>query len=91
MMNFVPAMWAVWAFLVLAAVILKLYISRLGRDEDDELILQESSEHLRTEQAAILSRLHRVEPVQRAFLWVLGAASLFVAIYYIHDMVSQFR
>jgi hypothetical protein len=90
-MNFVPAMWTVWAVLVLVSVILKLYVSRLGRDEEDEVILLESSEHLRTEQAAILSRLHRVEPVQRAFLWVLGAATLFVVVYYVHDMVNQFR
>jgi hypothetical protein len=90
-MNFVPAMWMVWAVLVLVSVILKLYVSRLGRDEEDEVILLESSEHLRTEQAAILSRLHRVEPVQRAFLWVLGAATLFVVVYYVHDMVNQFR
>jgi hypothetical protein len=90
-MNFVPAMWTVWAVLVLVSVILKLYVSRLGRDEEDEVILLESSEHLRTEQAAILSRLHRVEPVQRAFLWVLGAATLFVVVYYVHHMVNQFR
>jgi hypothetical protein len=91
MMSFVPAMWMVWGVLLVVSVILKLYVSRLGRDEDDELILLESSEHLRTEQAAILSRLNRVEPVQRAFLWVLGAASLLLAAYYLHDMVSQFR
>jgi hypothetical protein len=90
-MNFVPAMWTVWAVLVLVSVILKLYVSRLGRDEEDEVILLESSEHLRTEQAAILSRLHRVEPIQRAFLWVLGAATFFVVVYYVHDMVNQFR
>jgi hypothetical protein len=90
-MNFVPAMWTVWAVLVLVSAILKLYVSRLGRDEDDELALSDSSEHLRTEQAAIASKLHKVEPIQRAFFWVVGAASLFVAIYYIHDMVNQFR
>jgi hypothetical protein len=91
MMTFVPAMWAVWAAFLAVSVILKLYVSRLGRDEDDELILLESSEHLRVEQAEILSRLHKVEPIQRAFLWVLLAASLFVVAYYLHDMVSQFR
>ncbi len=90
-MTFVPAMWTVWAVLLVVSVILKLYVSRLGRDEDDEVILLESSEHLRNEQAAILSQLQRIEPIQRAFLWVLGAASLFVVAYYVHDMISQFR
>jgi hypothetical protein len=90
-MTFVPAMWAIWAFLLLASVALKLYVSRLGRDEDDELVLLESSEHLRLEQAAIASKLHKVEPIQRISLWVLGAASVFVVAYYIHDMLNQFR
>ena len=90
-MAFVPAMWAIWAFLFLATAVVKLYVSRLGRNEEDELMLLESSERLRSEQAAILSRLHKVEPIQRAFFWILGAATLFVAIYYIRDMVNQFR
>jgi hypothetical protein len=90
-MTFVPTMWIVWIVLLLASVILKLYVSRLGRNEDNELILLESSEHLRVEQADILSKLHKVEPIQRVFLWVWGAASLFVLIYYVHDMVNQFR
>jgi hypothetical protein len=90
-MTFVPAMWMVWSVLLLMAVILKLYVSRLGRNEDNELVLLESSEHLRLEQADIHSKLHTVEPIQRAFLWVWGAASLFVLVYYVHDMVNQFR
>lgn len=90
-MTFVPAMWAIWAGIVLVSAILKLYAARVGRDEDDELVLLESSEHLRAEQSAIVARLKKIEPVQRAFLWILTAASLFVAIYYIHDMVNQFR
>jgi hypothetical protein len=90
-MTFVPAMWIVWVVLLLLSVILKLYVSLLGRSEDNELILLESSEHLRLEQADIHSKLHKVEPIQRAFLWVWGAASLFVLVYYVHDMVNQFR
>jgi hypothetical protein len=90
-MTFVPAMWIVWVVLLLLSVILKLYVSLLGRSEDNELILLESSEHLRLEQADIRSKLHKVEPIQRAFLWVWGAASLFVLVYYVHDMVNQFR
>jgi hypothetical protein len=90
-MKFIPAMWIIWAVMLLIAVALKLYVSRLSRNEDDELVLLESSEHLRVEQAAIVTRLHKVEPVQRVFLWVLGASSLFVVVYYIHDMVNQFR
>lgn len=90
-MTFVPAMWVVWIVLLLSFVAIKLYASRLGRDEDDELFLGESLEHLRAEQASITTKLHRVEPVEHVVLWTLGAASLFVAAYYIHDMISQFK
>jgi len=90
-MPFVPAMWAVWGLLVLFAIILKMYVSRLARDEDDELALNESSEHLRVEQAAMTARLNRIQPVQRTLLWALAAASLFVLVYYVHDMVNQFK
>lgn len=90
-MTFVPAMWTVWIVLVFSFIAVKLYVSRLGRDEDDELYLGESLEHLRAEQASITTKLHKVEPVEHAVLWTLGIASLFVAVYYIHDMISQFK
>ncbi|HZP06607.1 MAG TPA: hypothetical protein VFB43_17035 [Terracidiphilus sp.] len=91
MMTFVPAMWAVWIALAFSFVVLKLYISRLSRDEDDELVLGESLDRIRLEQASLAARLHKVEPIERVVLWVLGATSVFVAVYYIHDMIMQFR
>jgi hypothetical protein len=91
MMTFAPAMWTVWVVLLLSSLILKLYVSRLGRNEDNELVLLESSEHLPIEQADIHSKLYKVEPIQRAFLWVWGAATLFLLVYYIQNMVNQFR
>ncbi|MGA7340342.1 MAG: hypothetical protein WBE72_10715 [Terracidiphilus sp.] len=90
-MPFVPAMWAVWVVLVLCFIVLKFYVSRLSRDEDDQLVLQESFERVRLEQAALVTRLNKIQPLQRAILWVLGAASVFVAVYYLHDMLSQFK
>jgi hypothetical protein len=88
-MPFVPALWATWAVLLLSTIVLKMYVARLGRDEDDELLLQNSSERFRAEQAAILSRLHKMEPVQRVFLWALAAVSMVVVVYYVHDMLNQ--
>jgi hypothetical protein len=90
-MPFVPAMWAVWLVLLCSFVVLKLYISRLSRDEDDELVLSESLDRVRIEQAGITARLNKVEPIEHAVLWVLGVASLLIIAYYIHDMISQFN
>jgi hypothetical protein len=87
----VPAIWIAWGTLLVLVAVLKLYTARLGRDEEDQLFLDESSQHQKTAQAAIAARLHRVEPIQRVALWVLGAATLFVVIYYVLDMIHQFR
>ncbi len=90
-MPSVPAIWTVWLVLLVSFFALKIYISRLGRDEDDELILGESHDRVRVEQAIITAKLNKVEPIERLVLWVLGATSVVVAVYYIHDMISRFR
>jgi hypothetical protein len=90
MMPFVPAMWTVWGALLLVFAALKLYVSRLSRDEDDQLFLDESFDHVRVAQAAIAAKVNKIQPVQRAVLWVLGAMTLFVLGYYVLDMFHQF-
>jgi hypothetical protein len=90
-MPFVPAMWTIWGALVLLFAVLKLYVSRLSRDEDDQLVLDESFERVRVEQATIAARVHKIEPVEHAVLWVLGAMSLVVVCYYVINMISQFK
>ncbi|HUA93357.1 MAG TPA: hypothetical protein VL991_12365 [Terracidiphilus sp.] len=90
-MPFVPTMWTVWLVLLVSFVALRLYIARLSRDEDDELVLGESLDRLRAEQATITTKLHKVEPLEHVVLWVLAGTSVIVAVYYIHDMISQFK
>jgi len=90
-MPMVPAMWVVWCAMVVVVLALRIYSARLSRDEDDQLFLDDSFEHQKTTQAAIANRLHRVEPLQRVALWVLAGTTLFVVIYYIFDMIHQFR
>ena len=90
-MHMVLSMWTVWCALVVLVAALKIYAIKLSRDEDDQLFLDDSFEHEKTTQAVIAARLSRVEPVQRIALWVLAAATLFVIVYYILDMIRQFR
>jgi len=87
----VPAMWAVWCALVVLVAALKIYAIRLSRDEDDQLFLDESFEQEKTTQAAIAAKLSRIEPFQRLALWVLAVATVFVIVYYVQDMIRQFR
>ena len=91
MQGFVPVMWSVWGAIVLALIILKVYAGRLSRDEDDQIILDDSFNHVKSEQAAIMAKVHRIEPIQRAMVWVAVAATLVVVGYYAIDIYHQFQ
>jgi hypothetical protein len=91
MQGFAPIMWSVWGALVLAVVALKVYCNRLCRDEDDQIILDDSFNHVRSEQAAIVEKVHRIEPIQKVTMWLALAMTVVVLGYYIVDMLSQFK
>ena len=90
-MTMVPMMWAVWAALVLILAALYLYRSRLERDEEDQIFLDDSFQQQRTQQAAIVARVHKIQPVLRASMILVSIATVFVIGYYIMDIVSQFK
>ncbi len=91
MTGFVLVMWAVWAAFVLLVLVLKIYAGRLSRDEDDQLVLDEAFSHVKTEQAAIMARVHRIQPIQRAVLILTGAMTLVIIGYYVMDVINQFK
>jgi hypothetical protein len=90
-MPFVPWMWSVWGALFLVFLGFKVYVSRLSRNEDDQLVLQESSNHVLAEQQAILTRLEKTKPLGTVILGMLGVMSIYIAGYYIMDVVRQFK
>ena len=87
----VPVIWSVWALCVLFLAVMYLYRSRLTRDEDDQIFLDDSFSHERTAQAAITAKVQKIEPVIRASIWLVGAATLLVIGYYIWDIFVQFK
>jgi hypothetical protein len=91
MTGMVPVMWSVWGGLVLILFALKVYTVRLTRDEDDQVILDDSFNHLRAEQAAIVAKVHKVQPFERTTLWLVVAMTLVVAVYYGIDFMNQFK
>jgi hypothetical protein len=91
MMGFVPVMWIAWGGLVLLMLVLKIYIGRLSRDENDQLVLDDAFNNLKTEQAANIARISKVQPIGTATIWLAGAATLFVIGYYILDVIKQFN
>jgi len=90
-MPFVPVMWSVWGFTVLVLIVMFLYRSRLTRDEEDQIFLDDSFNHVRSAQQAIIARVNKVQPLIRVSEIVAGIATLFVAGYYLMDVVNQFR
>jgi hypothetical protein len=90
-MPFVPVMWSVWGFTVLVLAIMFLYRSRLTRDEEDQIFLDDSFSHERTAQQAILAKVNKVQPLIRVSQIVVAIATLFVIGYYIMDIVNQFK
>lgn len=90
-MTFVPVMWSVWGALVVILAAIWIYRSRLERDEEDQIFLDDSFSHERAEQAAIVAKVAKVQPVLRSALIVTAVATVFVIGYYIYDIFNQFR
>ncbi len=90
-MTIVPVMWAVWGALAVITAAIYIYRSRLTRDEDDQIYLDDAFSHEKAAQAEIAAKVAKVEPVLRAFIWLVGVATVFVIGYYIWDILTQFK
>jgi hypothetical protein len=91
MTGIVPVIWAIWGLLAVVFAALHIYKSSLARDEDDQVILDDSFDNVKNEQAAIIARVAKVEPYHRAVKWLLGAMTVVVIVYYVYDIVNQFK
>ena len=91
MAGIVPVMWTVWGALVAIMVALKIYTGRLTKDEDDQLVLDSAFDRVRDEQAALVAKVNKIEPLQKVALWLVVVATVFVIGYYIWDIYKQLR
>lgn len=90
-MSIVIVMWAVWGVLVLITGGLFIYRSSLTKDEEDQIFLDDSFQHEQVNQAAIVAKVNKVQPILRLSIWLVGLATLFVIGYYIIDIINQFK
>jgi hypothetical protein len=90
-MSFVPIMWSVWSLFIVLTAALYIYRSNLTRDEEDQIFLDDSFEHEKSAQAAIVAKVNRVQPILRIVMWLAAIATVFVIGYYVVDMLSQFK
>jgi hypothetical protein len=86
-MTFVPVMWTVWSAIVAVTAALYIYRSNLTRDEEDQLFLDESFDHEKMAQAAIVAKVTRVEPIIRVAQWCVIAMTTIVLAYYVRDIL----
>ncbi|MGB8259878.1 MAG: hypothetical protein WCE75_05990 [Terracidiphilus sp.] len=84
-------MWAVWGVIVLATGILYLIRSRLTRDEEDQIFLDDSFSHEQAAQAAIVARVNKIQPILKVMKVLVAVATVFVIGYYIWDIITQFK
>ena len=86
-MTFVPVMWTVWSAIVVITAALYLYRSNLTRDEEDQIFLDDSFDHEKAQQAAIVARVQKIEPLLRTAQVLVGAMSVVVLGYYVRDIL----
>jgi len=87
----VPVIWSVWALCVLFLAVMYLYRSRLTRDEEDQIFLDDSFSHERSAQAAIIDKVNKIQPMVRTSMWLAGVATVLLVAYYIWDIFNQFK
>ncbi len=90
-MTMVPVMWAVWIALMLVLAVIYFYRSHLERNEEDQIFLDESFNHVKVQQEAIMARVNSLKPVLRVSMILASVATVFVIGYYVVDVVNQFK
>jgi hypothetical protein len=88
-MTLVPIMWTVWGVIVASMLLLHIYRGSLEKNEDDQIFLDDSFDHERVAQMAIVARVQKVEPALRVLKWLALAVTLVVIVYYIRDIMVQ--
>ena len=91
MTGFAPVLWSIWGAFILLFFIVKLYISRLARDEEDQIFLGEGFTQEKSAQADIIARINKVQPFQKAALGLVIAMTAVVVVYYVFDIFRQFQ
>ncbi len=88
-MTLVPIMWSVWGVFVALMISLHVYRGALEKNEDDQIFLDDSFDHERVAQMAIVAKVQKVEPALRVAKWLALAMTLVVIAYYIRDILLQ--
>jgi hypothetical protein len=86
-----PVLLSIWIACLLFTAIMFVYRSRLTRDEEDQIFLDESFAHERSAQAAIAEKVNKIQPLLRTAIWLTAGTTVLVVVYYIYDIFNQFK
>jgi hypothetical protein len=67
-----------------------IFAARLGRNEEAQIYLADSSSRIKSDQDAILARVNKFRPVKMTALGIAGVMTVIVVVYYLFDIFHQF-
>jgi len=82
-------LWIVWAGVVAILLILLGYRGTLTRYEEDQIFLDECSNHQKNEQAEILAKVNKIQPFVRIATGATCVLSACILGIYVWDAVRQ--
>jgi anaerobic C4-dicarboxylate transporter len=86
-----PVILSVWIACLVFTAIMFLYRSRLTRDEEDQIFLDDSFSHERSAQAAIAEKVNKIQPLVKTSIWLAAGTTVLVIVYYLFDIFNQFK
>lgn len=89
-MQYVMVMWIVWGMLATVLLGLLMYRGNLTRYEEDQLFLSDSNGMEQREQAEILVKVNKIEPIIRIFGGITGLTTVMIMGVYVYDAILHF-
>lgn len=89
-MALVPVMLSLWGVSLALMFGVSIYVARVGRNEEAQIFLAESSNHVKSEQDEIAARVGKLLPLKRSVMILAGVMTLAVVVYFVYDVFHQF-
>ena len=89
-MALVPVMLSLWGISLVLMLAVGIYVARVGRNEEAQICLAESSNHMKSEQDEIAARIGKLQPLKRSAMILAGAMTLLVVVYFAISAIHQF-
>lgn len=87
--NIIPVMWIAWGIVALVTVFLYAYRSKLSRDEEGQIFLDEAFDREKAVQNEIVTKVNRIQPAVHVSLAITIVMTVVVIGYYAWDAAKQ--